>query len=190
MKAERLMVSSTFWLLGGARHGDTELTGFSIQIRTLDPKRLSGVRHPPPVMLKNRGNVVALEPGARLPQVPGRNKGCDRVLEPQDWEHLFDLNRILAGLGCDAFNRGAELSKVAWPVQRCEQGKRRLGERPRRRAAARADVVQNPLGARRHVSQTIPKRRQIDARDRETTAESIDGGALATTRNATLTGSP
>ena len=42
-------------LRGRPRQGNPQLTGFPVQIRTLDPQRPCGVSHPPAVMLEGAG---------------------------------------------------------------------------------------------------------------------------------------
>ena len=55
-------------LLGCARQRNAELTRFSVQIRTLNAQRAGGFGHPPPMVLKNGRDVVALEPEPRVPE--------------------------------------------------------------------------------------------------------------------------
>src|SRR5438045_6049026 len=62
-------------LLRHPRDRNAELTRLSVQVRPLDPESLGGIGHAPPMMLQDRGDVLAFEPQARFTQTSGRNEG-------------------------------------------------------------------------------------------------------------------
>ncbi len=108
---------------------NAELTGLAIQIWTLDPEGLGGIRHAPAVMLEHGRDVVALEPEPRVAEVARRHERRRRAVELQRRQQFLDLNRVAVRLRGDTRERRAKLGQVARPGQRGEQRQRGLRER-------------------------------------------------------------
>src|ERR1700730_295224 len=79
-------------LFGYPGDRDTELACLSVEIRTLDAERLSGVAHPPGVMLKDRRDVIALEAEAGFAQIAGRHEPRGCPLEMQRGQYVLHLD--------------------------------------------------------------------------------------------------
>src|SRR4051794_4469940 len=96
-------------LLGDPHEWDPQLSSFPIEIRTLHSQSLGGGRHTPVVMLKHRGDVVALEPLPRLAQVARRHERRVSAVQLQDREDVLDLNELFPATGDDPFDCRAQL---------------------------------------------------------------------------------
>ena len=84
--------------------GNSELPGLAIEVRPLNAEGLGGVGHAPPVVLKNREDVVALEPHARLTEIASGNERCQLPLELERRQDLLHLNRPIESLRQNAFD--------------------------------------------------------------------------------------
>src|SRR5437773_9423198 len=105
-------------LLGQTRQRNPELTGFSIEIWTLNPQRLGGVGHPPPMVLEDGGDVLALESEPGFPQVPGRRERRRGSIQTERRQQVLDLNNFIRRLADHALDDAVELGEIAGPRER------------------------------------------------------------------------
>src|SRR5262245_25861035 len=96
-------------LLGSPGDGNAKLTRLPVKIWTLDAKSLSGVCHPPPVMLKHGRDVIAFEAQPRLPQIAGRGERLERAVEFQGRQDVLDLNPAVSRFGSRPLDHRSKL---------------------------------------------------------------------------------
>src|SRR5262245_51887446 len=105
----------------GLRPHQIEPPHLAIEVRALDAEHARGVGNPPAMLLQDRGNIVALELGARLAERGIEPGGAHAAFELRVRQDVLEPDEAAGRQQDQALEQRAQLQGVAAPRQRGEQ---------------------------------------------------------------------